>query len=56
MCIYMYIYIYTHTHTHTHTYIYIHIYLKKIKNRKIDCNSLIYEKYNWMTYKLTQFH
>ena len=37
-------------------YIYIYIFQKKLRNRKTDYNSLICEKYNWMTYKLTQFH
>ena len=36
--------------------IYIYIYMFINRNRKTDYNSLIYEKYNWMTYKLTQFY
>ena len=32
-------------------YIYIYIFKKKLRNRKIDYNSLIHEKYNWMAYK-----
>ena len=46
-----YIYIYDIYILYIYIYIYIHIFKKKLRNRKIDYNSLIHEKYNWMAYK-----